>query len=178
MTALVVEAAIKSAVLLFLMLTATAYLTFLERRLLGRFQLRRGPNRVGPLGLLQPLADGIKLLFKEDFIPAGADRLIYWLAPAISMVTALVVYAVIPFGPAVHLFGRRIPLYLADVNVGILLVLAASSIGVYGIIRYQQIISEAERLGEHTGVATKNRFSRTPSAASRSMCGVRISGLP
>jgi len=134
MTALVAEAAIKSAILLFLMLTATAYLTFLERRLLARFQLRLGPNRVGPLGLLQPLADGIKLLFKEDFIPAGADRLIYWLAPAISMVTALVVYAVIPFGPEVHLFGRRIPLYLADVNVGILLVLAASSIGVYGII--------------------------------------------
>lgn len=134
MTGLVAVAAVKSAILLFIMLTATAYLTFLERRLLGRFQLRLGPNRVGPLGLGQPLADGIKLIFKEHFIPAGADRLIYWLAPAISMVAALFVYAIIPFGPEVQLFGWRIPLYLADVNVGILLILAASSIGVYGII--------------------------------------------
>jgi NADH-quinone oxidoreductase subunit H len=133
-TGLVAVAAVKSAILLFIMLTATAYLTFLERRLLGRFQLRLGPNRVGPLGLGQPLADGIKLIFKEHFIPAGADRLIYWLAPAISMVAALFVYAIIPFGPEVQLFGWRIPLYLADVNVGILLILAASSIGVYGII--------------------------------------------
>ncbi|MBI3975576.1 MAG: NADH-quinone oxidoreductase subunit NuoH, partial [Armatimonadetes bacterium] len=134
MTALVAEAAIKSAILLFVLLTATAYITLLERRLLGRFQLRIGPNRVGPFGLLQPLADGIKMIFKESFMPAGADRVIYWIAPAISMVTALFVYAVIPFGPEVRLFGRTVPLYLADVNVGILLVLAASSIGIYGII--------------------------------------------
>jgi NADH-quinone oxidoreductase subunit H len=133
-TALLVEAAIKSALLLFLLLTATAYVTLLERRLLGRFQLRIGPNRVGPLGLLQPLADGIKMIFKENFMPAGADRVIYTIAPAISMVTALFVYAVIPFGPAIRIAGRTIPLYLADVNVGILLVLAASSVGVYGII--------------------------------------------
>jgi len=131
---LLVEAAIKSALLLFVLLTATAYVTLLERRLLGRFQLRIGPNRVGPFGLLQPLADGIKMIFKESFMPAGADRVIYAIAPAISMVTALFVYAVIPFGPAVRIFGRTIPLYLADVNVGILLVLAASSVGVYGII--------------------------------------------
>jgi len=133
-TALLVEAAIKSAVLLFVLLTATAYVTLLERRLLGRFQLRIGPNRVGPFGLLQPLADGIKMIFKESFMPAGADRVIYAIAPAISLVTALFVYAVIPFGPAVRILGRTIPLYLANVNVGILLVLGASSIGVYGII--------------------------------------------
>jgi len=133
-TALLVEALIKSIVLLLVLLTATAYLTLLERRLLGKFQLRFGPNRVGPLGLLQPLADGLKLLFKESFVPAQVDPIIYWLAPSISMVTALFVYAVIPFGPSIQLFGRTIPLVLADVNVGILVVLATSSIGVYGII--------------------------------------------
>jgi NADH-quinone oxidoreductase subunit H len=126
--------AVRSAVVLFSVLTAFAYVTLLERRLLARFQLRIGPNRVGPLGLLQPLADGIKLIFKESFIPARADRLVYVLAPVITVVAALSVYAVIPIGPPVHLFGREVPLYVADVNVGILLVLAASSIGVYGII--------------------------------------------
>ncbi len=131
---LVLSAAAKSAVLLFILLTAAAYITLLERRLLALVQIRYGPNRVGPLGLLQPLADGIKLIFKESFVPAGADRLVYWIAPAISMVTALFVYAVIPIGPEVRLFGATVPLYLADVNVGILLVLAASSIGVYGVI--------------------------------------------
>ena len=134
MIAILAEAGIKSAVLLLALLTATAYLTLLERRLLGRFQLRYGPNRAGPLGLLQPLADGLKLLFKESFVPAQVDPIVYWLAPAISMVAALFVYVVIPFGPAVRLFGRTVPLVLADVNVGILLVLAASSVGVYGII--------------------------------------------
>jgi len=133
-TGLLVEALIKSIVLLLVLLTATAYLTLLERRLLGKFQLRFGPNRAGPLGLLQPLADGLKLLFKESFVPAQVDPIIYWLAPSISMVTALFVYAVIPFGPSIQLFGRTIPLVLADVNVGILVVLATSSIGVYGII--------------------------------------------
>lgn len=129
-----VEAGVKSAVLLLLLLTTFAYMTLLERKLLGRFQVRHGPNRVGPFGLLQPLADGIKLLFKESFRPAQVDVVVYLLAPLLSMVTALFVYAVIPFGPEVSVFGRRVTLYLADVNVGILLVLAASSIGVYGII--------------------------------------------
>jgi NADH-quinone oxidoreductase subunit H len=133
-SALLAEAAVKSAVLLLALLTATAYLTLIERRLLGKFQLRFGPNRAGPLGLLQPLADGVKLLFKENFVPAQVDPIVYWLAPAISMVTALFVYAVIPFGPSITLAGRSIPLRLADVNVGILLILAASSIGVYGVI--------------------------------------------
>ncbi|HEU5298964.1 MAG TPA: NADH-quinone oxidoreductase subunit NuoH [bacterium] len=127
-------AAVKSAVLILLLLTTFAYMTWLERKLLGKFQLRHGPNRVGPLGLLQPLADGVKLLFKESFRPSGVDATIYLVAPMISMVVALFVYAVIPFGPEVSIFGRRVTLYLADVNVGILLVLAASSIGVYGII--------------------------------------------
>ncbi|HET7263493.1 MAG TPA: NADH-quinone oxidoreductase subunit NuoH [bacterium] len=126
--------AIKSAVVLVGVLTAFAYTTLLERRLLARFQLRVGPNRVGPWGLLQPLADGIKLIFKEDFRPAGADAVVYLAAPLVSVIAALFVYAVIPIGPPVHLLGREVTLYIADVNVGILLVLAASSVGVYGVI--------------------------------------------
>ncbi len=133
LTTILVDA-VRSAVILFGVLTAFAYVTLLERRLLARFQLRVGPNRVGPFGLLQPLADGVKLLFKESFIPAGADQFVYIVAPIISVVAALFVYAVIPIGPPIHLFGREVPLYVSDVNVGILLVLAASSIGVYGII--------------------------------------------
>jgi NADH-quinone oxidoreductase subunit H len=130
----VAVAAVKSAILLGILLTACAYMTLLERRLLGKFQIRYGPNRVGPLGLLQPLADGVKLILKESFMPANVDVLVYWLAPALSMITALFVYAVIPFGPEITLFGRPVALRLADVDVGILVVLAASSIGVYGII--------------------------------------------
>jgi NADH-quinone oxidoreductase subunit H len=130
----VAVAAVKSAILLGILLTACAYMTLLERRLLGKFQIRYGPNRVGPFGLLQPLADGVKLILKENFMPANVDVLVYWLAPALSMITALFVYAVIPFGPEVMLFGRPVALRLADVDVGILVVLAASSIGVYGII--------------------------------------------
>ena len=134
MATAVVVAAIKSAVVLGGVLTAFAYTTLLERRLLARFQLRVGPNRVGPWGLLQPLADGIKLIFKEDFRPAGADAVVYLAAPLISVVAALSVYAVIPIGPPVRLFGHEVTLYIADVNIGILLVIAASSVGVYGII--------------------------------------------
>lgn len=126
--------AVKSVVILGGVLTAFAYVTLLERRLLAKFQLRVGPNRVGPWGLLQPLADGIKLIFKEDFVPAGADRIVYLVAPVISVVSALFVYAVIPIGPPVRLFNREVSLYVADVNVGILLILAASSVGVYGVI--------------------------------------------
>lgn len=134
MATTVLVAAIKSAVVLVGVLTAFAYTTLLERRLLARFQLRVGPNRVGPWGLLQPLADGIKLIFKEDFRPAGADAVVYLAAPLISVVAALFVYAVIPIGPPVRLFGREVTLYIANVNIGILLVLAASSVGVYGVI--------------------------------------------
>ncbi len=134
MTALLLGAVVKSAIMIGLLLTACAYMTLLERRLIARFQLRYGPDRVGPGGLLQPLADGVKLIFKENFRPAGADVLVYWIAPAITMVAALFVYAVIPIGPPIQVFGRTITLYLADVNIGILLVLGTSSVGVYGII--------------------------------------------
>ncbi|MBM3450633.1 MAG: NADH-quinone oxidoreductase subunit NuoH [Armatimonadetes bacterium] len=131
---IVAEAVVKSLLLSALVLTATAYVTLLERRLLGRLQIRIGPDRVGPGGLLQPLADAIKLITKEDFIPAGADRFVYLICPVLVMAMAVFVWAVIPIGPSLDLFGTTIPLYVADVNVAILLILGASSLSVYGFI--------------------------------------------
>jgi NADH-quinone oxidoreductase subunit H len=97
-------------------------------------QGRLGPNRVGPQGLLQPIADGIKFLMKEDIIPAGVDKPVYLLAPAMLLIPALMTFAVIPFGASITLFGRNIPLQVADINVGILYILALTSIGVYGLV--------------------------------------------
>lgn len=130
----VLIALVKSAVIVFALLTGFAYATLLERKLVGRLQVRVGPNRTGPLGLLQPLADGIKLAFKEDVAPRGADRLMFTVAPLISTTAALIAFAVIPIGPDVNLFGQPVSLVLADVNVGILYFLAVSSMGVYGIV--------------------------------------------
>jgi len=105
-----------------------------ERRILGYMQSRPGPNRAGPFGLLQTLMDGIKLALKEDIVPRGVDRVLFWLAPAISVIPAFVSFAVIPFGPMVSIAGVRTPLQLADLPVAVLLVLAMSSMGVYGIV--------------------------------------------
>jgi NADH-quinone oxidoreductase subunit H len=119
--------------------TAFAYLTWFERRLLARLQNRVGPNRAGPFGLLQPLADAIKLFFKEDITPTQADRVVYNLAPPLAMIPAILLFAVIPFGAYLDLSwllgeaGRIVPLQLADINVGILYLLSITSIGVYGI---------------------------------------------
>lgn len=107
---------------------------YAERRVSAFIQGRLGPNRVGPQGLLQPIADGIKFMMKEDIIPAGVDKPIFILAPAILLIPALMTFAVIPFGADLTLFGRQIPMQVADVNVGILYVLALTSIGVYGIV--------------------------------------------
>jgi len=107
---------------------------YAERRVSAFIQGRLGPNRVGPQGLLQPIADGIKFLMKEDIIPDGVNKPIYLLAPVIMLIPALMTFAVIPFGSDITLFGRQIPLQVADVNVGILYVLALTSIGVYGIV--------------------------------------------
>jgi NADH-quinone oxidoreductase subunit H len=116
------------------LLLTVAYLTLLERKVVARIQVRVGPTRVGPAGLLQPIADGIKLLLKEDIVPTEADRHIYILAPALSFAAAFATFAVIPFGDVIQVFGRKISLAIADVNVGILYVFAISSIGIYGII--------------------------------------------
>jgi NADH-quinone oxidoreductase subunit H len=107
---------------------------YAERRVSAFMQGRLGPNRVGPKGLLQPIADGIKFFMKEDLIPSGADKPIFILAPAILLIPALMTFAVIPFGSSITMFGREIALQVADVNVGILYILALTSIGVYGIV--------------------------------------------
>jgi NADH-quinone oxidoreductase subunit H len=133
-TTLLLEWVVKSAVILAFLLVGFAYLTLFERRVLARMQVRIGPNRAGPWGLLQPVADGIKLIFKEELIPARADKLVFVLAPILTVVPALIVLAVVPFGPAVSIGGREIHLGLADdLNVGTLYILAVASIAVYGI---------------------------------------------
>ncbi len=134
-TAQILEWTIKSGLIVFTLLTGFAYLTLLERRILARIQVRIGPNRAGPFGLLQPVADGLKLFFKEELIPASADKLLFILAPIVTLLPALIILAVLPIGPDVSLFGRTISLGLADgINVGVLYLMAVSSISVYGIV--------------------------------------------
>ena len=129
-----VEILVKGIILISLLFLAAAYMTLCERVLMARVQLRLGPNRVGPLGLLQPIADGIKLLTKERFQPAGVEKFTYWLAPGISVFIALSVFMLIPFGDSLELFGRTISLSIANVNVGIVFLLALTSLAVYGVV--------------------------------------------
>lgn len=127
------------------LLIGMAYMTWFERKVLAAMQDRMGPTRTGPKGLLQPIADGIKLLGKEDLIPAAADKWVFYFAPLVIFVTAIVRVAVIPFGGTVTVFGQQVNLFAADLNVGALFLLAFGSLGVYGII-----------LGAY---ASANRFS-------------------
>jgi len=113
---------------------SVTYMVLLERKVIAWAQSRLGPMRVGPYGVLQPIADAIKLILKEDITPTKADRWVFTAAPIIAMVPALIVYAVIPFGPAVNLFGRQVTLYVTDINVGLLYIVSVASVGVYGII--------------------------------------------
>jgi len=122
---------IKALVLCFVLLGAFAYMTVIERKLLGRMQHRLGPNRVGPFGLLQPIADAVKSVFKEDIVVSASDRLVYFLAPFISITFALTAFGAIPAGPAGSLFGFN-P-WIMDLDIGLLFIFAATSIGVYGI---------------------------------------------
>ncbi len=136
---------IKGIVILGVLLLVVAYLTFAERKILAYMQVRLGPNRVGPKGWLQPIADGLKLFVKEDLVPGRAERFIFMLAPILIFAPAILVWAVIPFGEAFTVGGVEVQPFLADINIGILFVLAVSTIGVYGII-----------LG---GWASNNKFS-------------------
>jgi NADH-quinone oxidoreductase subunit H len=133
-TDVLLEWVIKSAIILFVLVTAVAYLTFLERKVMSWIQLRIGPNRVGPWGLLQPLADGVKMIFKEDIIPTEANKWLYLAAPAISLIPSLMTFIVIPYGGQVTLFGRTIQLQVTSMNIGLLYVFALSSLSVYGLV--------------------------------------------
>ena len=123
----------KLGIVLLVLLLLAAYLVWLERKFLARLQIRYGPNRAGKFGLLQPIADTIKMLTKEDIVPAAADRFIFLLAPAVVATTALMMFAVVPFGSSLTIFGKKVPLVVSDLNVGLLYVFALSSLGVYGV---------------------------------------------
>ncbi|MBI3738099.1 MAG: NADH-quinone oxidoreductase subunit H, partial [Chloroflexi bacterium] len=127
---------IKAFVLLMSILTGFAYLTLYERRALARIQVRVGPNRAGPQGLLQPIADAVKLVFKEELTPARADKFLFVLAPIMTVVPAMIIAAVIPFGTQFTLpfLNRPVTLYVADINVGVIYLTAIASIAVYGIV--------------------------------------------
>ena len=125
---------LKIVIVLNATLVAVTYMVLLERKVIAWAQSRLGPMRVGPYGILQPVADAVKLMIKEDITPVRADKWLFTLAPILSMVPALIVYAVIPFGPEVSLFGRKVTLQITDINVGLLYVVSVASVGVYGII--------------------------------------------
>jgi NADH-quinone oxidoreductase subunit H len=125
---------LKIVIVLNATLVGVTYMVLLERKVIAWAQSRLGPMRVGPYGILQPIADAVKLMLKEDITPVRADKWVFTAAPIISMVPALVVYAVIPFGPEVSLFGRKVTLFITDINVGLLYVVSVASVGVYGII--------------------------------------------
>jgi len=129
----IIASVIKSAVVLGVLLTAVAYTVWLERKVVGHMQNRWGPTRVGPFGLLQPAADGIKFLFKEDLTPPHVYKPLFLAAPLIAVIFALTSISVIPFGNAITIRGYSIPLQITDVNTGLLLILGVTSIGVYGV---------------------------------------------
>ena len=136
---------VKAIVIAVAIMSVVPILVWLERRLMGRFQVRLGPNRVGPFGLGQPMADTIKLLFKESIIQSSADKFLFHLAPAIVVFTAIVGFAVIPFGAPFEVFGQSIELWGANVNSGILFVFAISGMGIYGMVL--------------AGLASNNKYS-------------------
>ena len=134
MAAFILISSLKVLVVFSVFMLIVAYLSYVERRVVARFQTRIGPNRVGPAGLLQPIADAIKLLTKEEVFPADANRIMFLLAPILCFIPALLIMSVIPFGDSLTLFGNRIDLIISDLNVGILFVFAVTSLGVYGIV--------------------------------------------
>jgi NADH-quinone oxidoreductase subunit H len=132
--AFLIESAVKVLVVLVFMLVAVILTTWMERKVLGHMQDRIGPDRVGTFGILQSVADGLKLFMKEDVIPSQVDKVVYFIAPAIPMITGLIAMSVIPFGDSVTMFGRTIPLHVTDINIALLFILGATSVGVYGVV--------------------------------------------
>ncbi len=133
LTLYIIVSLIKIALILFVLLTAVAYTVWLERKVVGHMQNRWGPTRVGPFGLLQPAADGVKFLFKEDLTPPHVYKPLYIAAPMIAVIFAVTSIAVIPFGNALTIRGVQIPLQITDLNIGLLVVLGITSLGVYGV---------------------------------------------
>ena len=139
----IIAAVIKIALVVFIMLTGVAYTTWLERKVIGRIQNRWGPTRVGPFGLLQPLADGIKFILKEDLLPDYVHKGLFILAPMLALVMSLISIAVIPFGETITIAGHTTALQISgithagggisDINIGLLIILGVTSIGVYGV---------------------------------------------
>ena len=132
--ALIIEKLVLIIIVVMASLGIAMYTTFAERKVAAILQDRRGPNRAGPFGLLQPLADGLKLFFKEEIIPNLSNKFLFILGPSLAMMTAMMTSAVIPWGDKVHLFGRDIALQIANIDVGILFVFGVVSMGVYGIM--------------------------------------------
>ena len=173
---------LKIVILLNAILVAVTYMVLLERKVIAWVQSRLGPMRVGPYGALQPIADAIKLMIKEDITPTRADKWVFTAAPIMVLVPALIVFAVIPFGPEVNLFGREVPLYVADVNVGLLYVVSVASLGVYGIIlggwasnsKYPLLASlrATAQLISYEIAVTMTLVSMTVTAGTLSMVGI------
>ena len=133
-TGFIIASAIKVIVVVIAVLTGCAYATWLERKLVGHIQHRVGPNVAGPFGLLQPIADAVKLAFKEDIVPERAERVTYALAPIVAFIPSMLAFAVIPFGDTITFMGQQIDMVISDLNVGILFIFAVTSLGVYGIV--------------------------------------------
>jgi NADH-quinone oxidoreductase subunit H len=125
---------IKAVVVVVVLLLSGAYATLWERKICARFQVRYGPNMAGPFGMFQPLADAVKAIFKEEYVPNHVDKVLYLLGPGISYAAVIITFAVIPFGPAVNLFGQQVGLWIGDANVSLLFLLAIAGLGSYGIV--------------------------------------------
>ncbi len=130
----IIISSIKVVMVVMAVMTGCAYSTWLERKVVARMQNRLGPTYAGPAGLLQPIADAIKLIFKEDIIPRNAERVTYFLAPVIAFVPAVLIFAVVPFAADTELFGREIKMVISDLNIGLLFIFAIGSLEVYGIV--------------------------------------------
>ncbi len=131
---LIIEKAILISIIIAVSLVVAMYETYAERKVAAVIQDRRGPNRAGPFGILQPLADGLKLFMKEEIVPNLSNKFLFILGPGIAMLTAMMTSAVVPWGGTIHAFGRDIPLQIADVNIGILYIFGVVSMGVYGVM--------------------------------------------
>jgi NADH-quinone oxidoreductase subunit H len=173
---------LKILIVLNAVLVAVTFMVLLERKVIAWVQVRLGPMRVGPYGVLQPIADVVKLMTKEDITPVRSDKILFTAAPMIALIPALIVFAVIPFGPEVSMFGRDVTLYIADLNVAVLYVVSVASIGVYGIIlagwasnsKYPLLASlrASAQLISYEVAVTMTLVSMIVSAGTMSMVGI------